>query len=60
MSKPCNIFLPVGQVLRELVVECMTNRPSEKVLFQLWRKGQLRADAAAVGNASFEMEEDQV
>ncbi|CAM9281329.1 unnamed protein product [Scytosiphon promiscuus] len=47
-------------VLRSLVVEVLQDRPSEKTLFKIWREGQLRADAAAGENASFEMEEDQV
>lgn len=37
----------------------LVDKPSEKKLFGIWREGQLRADAAAGGNASFKMEEDQ-
>ncbi|CAM9242417.1 unnamed protein product [Pylaiella littoralis] len=47
-------------VLRSLLVEILLDKPSEKVLFRTWREGQQRADAAAGGNASFEMEEEQV
>lgn len=48
------------QVLRSLVVEVLLDKPSEKTLFQVWREGQQRADAAAGDSASFRMEEDQV
>lgn len=47
-------------MLRSLVVEVLQDKPSEKILFRIWREGQQRADAAAGDNASFEMEEDQV
>lgn len=49
-----------SKVLRSLVVEVLQDKPSEKILFRIWREGQQRADAAAGDNASFEMEEDQV
>ncbi|CAB1096732.1 unnamed protein product [Ectocarpus sp. CCAP 1310/34] len=48
------------EVLRSLVVEVLLDKPSEKVLFHVWREGQQRADAAAGDSASFQMEEDQV
>eukprot|EP00752_Nemacystus_decipiens_P008745 g7806.t1 len=47
-------------VLRSLVVEVLQDKPSERILFRIWREGQQRADAAAGDNAAFEMEEDQV
>ena len=53
-------FFFFWQVLRSLVVEVLQDKPSEKILFRIWREGQQRADAAAADNASFEMEEDQV
>ncbi|CAN0254040.1 unnamed protein product [Ascophyllum nodosum] len=49
-----------GSVLRSLMRSIFEDKQSEKRMFDIWKEGEERADAAALGMASFKMEQSQV